>query len=520
MYIVYLSIFTLWPLSALADYLAFCHIWQLKEYRLDRLRDYGKSLTGKQFFRGWRLLSRPLVYLALFLLLPINLVILDFILLAIFLADLTNNLRAIISHRFYRPKLTAKSALLTSLAAAVEGILFYAFWDSPLILLLLAGRWFIFSGLVLSASIPTRLAKNFYVKKAAGKLAAAENLTVIGVTGSYGKTTVKNFLEQILSARFNVIKTPKNINTEIGIAGFILKSDFSGADIFIVEMAAYKIGEIKLICDMVKPRVGILTAINEQHLPLFGSLKNTQTAKYELLRSLPAAGLAIANSDNEYVRQYLGELKCQVKTFGQRPDFKPDLLLSEVVAAPNLKFRANSDEINTNIIGAHNAMNVAPAMLASEYLGLSRQQIAGQCLKLKLPEATMQLVNYGESTIINDSYNSNPEAFAAALNFIAGRETKGKKIVITPGMIELGEASDSAHEKISKLVAETADELIIISPNYAEALKSGLGDSAVYVRSIYEPEKLLNHIKRLKNQPNIILLEGRLPEIVKNEIKK
>ncbi|MDD4271957.1 MAG: UDP-N-acetylmuramoyl-tripeptide--D-alanyl-D-alanine ligase [Patescibacteria group bacterium] len=521
MLVLYLSIFILWPLSALADFGQFCYVWQLKEYRFDRLGDYFSTLSGKKFFHSWRILKRPFIYLILFLILPINLKSLSYAVIAILFIDLIYNFWAITKHNLLRPKLTAKSTILIILALLTEGILFFVFLNSHIIFIILALRWFTFSALAALAKLPTGLAKIIYLKIAKNKLAKFNKLTVIGVTGSYGKTTVKNFLEQMLSAKFKIIKTPKNINTEIGIAKFILNTDFSQTDIFIVEMAAYKIGEIKIICEMVKPRLGILTAINEQHLPLFGSIKNTQTAKYELLRSLPSDGLAIVNSDNKYCREFIPELKCQVKTFGQLAEFKPDCLVSDISSgADKLKFKATPDyEIETNIIGGHNAINIAPVILAADHLDFTKNEIEQGAGRFNLPEATMQIANYGSSVIIDDSYNANPASFAAALKFLADNKTSGKKIVITRGMIELGKASPEAHKKIGRLIAETAGELIIISPDSIKELESGIGDKNITVKTIFKHTELLDYIKNNKNQNNIILLEGRMPELIIKEIK-
>ena len=134
------------------------------------------------------------------------------------------------------------------------------------------------------------------------------DLTVIGITGSYGKSSVKEFLGHFLETEFSVIKTPRNTNTEIGVAQFVLASNFADKDVFIVEMGAYRPGEIKLICDMVRPSIGVLTVIAEQHLSLFGSIKNIQSAKYELLRSLPTNGFAVTNADNAYCTELLDTL--------------------------------------------------------------------------------------------------------------------------------------------------------------------------------------------------------------------
>ena len=512
----------LWFLSALADYGQFCYLWQLKEYRFDRLLNYSSTLSGKKFFRGWHAFKRPLIYLVLFLLLPVNFESLKIVLTAPLSIDLAYNLRALFSHNLSRPKFTIKATALIIFSLSIEGVLFLSFFTSHIIFIVLALRWFIISVLVMAAKLPTWLAKLIYLKTAENKLTKFKQLTVIGVTGSFGKTTVKNFLALAVSEKYKVIITPENINTEIGIAKFIIKNNFSAYDIFVAEMGTYKIGEIAALCKMVKPKIGILTAISQQHLALLGNIKNTQTAKYELLRSLPADGLAITNSDNKYCREFLNQLKCQVKTFGRFSEFNPDCLIKNSSQdKKGITFTAtikNNGQLNITspVIGSHNSLNIAPVILASLFLGLSEDEIINRCRHLKLPPRVLQLYAYGACLILDDSYNANPEGFLAALDVLAGYRER-KKIVVTRGLLELGEASQSRHEIIGKKIGQTANELIIISTDFAPYLKNSAGDIKIIIET--NRDKLLEIFKNFKEQNCIILLENRLPEKIYREIK-
>lgn len=523
MSLLFILIIPLWFLSALADYGRFCYVWQLKEYRFDRLRDYSSTLIGKKFLRSWAIFTRPLIYLALFLLLPVNLKLLEIALIAVLSIDLIYNLWALARHNLLRPKFTVKAAALIILALTIEAWFLFIFINNHFILAIMALRWFIFSAIAIMAKLPTWIAKLIYLKLAENKLAKYNNLTVIGVTGSYGKTTVKNFLTQTLGEKYRVLMTPKNINTEIGIAKFILKNNFTEYNIFVVEMGTYKIGEIAAVCKMVKPKIGILTVINEQHLALLGDIKNTQTAKYELLRSLPEDGLAITNSDNKYCREFLSQLKCRVKTFGLQSEFKPDCLIKNVDSlAHKIYFKAAIKDkqeliISAPIIGRHNSLNIAPVILAGQFLNLTDDEIIKACAKIKLPPKVLETSAYGQSIILDDSYNSNPEGFLAALEILSDYQGR-KKIVITRGMLELGQASRSWHETVGKKIAQCADELIITSPDSVNELKSGIGDSKIKIKTVYNPVKLLEYFKANKNQANLILLEGHLPEIIKKEL--
>ncbi|MBU0619938.1 UDP-N-acetylmuramoyl-tripeptide--D-alanyl-D-alanine ligase [Patescibacteria group bacterium] len=526
----------LWLASAIADYSEFCYVWQLKEYRWDRFIDFlstqqGKNFIIKSYKTLWRFL---LITLILIFWLITKAIILKYIVVLVLTCELILNLYKFFKHNLQRPKLTVKSGLIIFLAIIIEGSIILLTMQWFIILFLLAVRLDIISLIISVFILPTKWIKKNYINKAKQKLAylietevglrgaprspTSVNLTVIGVTGSYGKTTVKNFLMHILSAKYNVIKTPKNINTDIGIAKFILKTDFSDTDIFIVEMGAYKIGEIKIICNMVQPKIGILTAINEQHLSLFGNLKNTQKAKYELLRSLPKTGLAIINSDNFYCREYVKQLDCAAQTFGTQQKYKPDYLVHNIRTAQDNKIAFsgltkdnNQDEISAPIIGKHNAINIAPCILIANYLGIEYNQILEQCKTLKLPDNTLQIHNYGKSIILDDSHNSNPEGFRAALNVLKNYSSEYKKIVITRGMLELGKKSQKIHEKIGAKIAEIANELIIIKPDFASYLSHGAkGKYNLKITLQYNQQKLLKYIKTLKNKKCVVLLENRM----------
>ncbi len=503
MFFLLITIIILWLISAVLDFGALCYIWQLEEYRWDRFRVFVRTEQGKKFFKGYLLLWRPIALLIIFYYSLYDYFNVKWLVFAVLLFELLRY-----GFKLYRRQLkfstrTAKSFLIIILAILIEGGLLLWLKQWPFVFLMMILRFLIITLLVSLLILPTKLAKRFYIKKAIKKLEQYPNLKVIGITGSYGKTTVKYFLSQILEKKFKVIKTPKNINTDIGIAKFILKNDFNGIDVFVVEMAAYKIGEIKTICEMVRPKIGILTAISEQHLALFGSLKKTQSAKYELLRSLPTDGLAIVNSDNEYCRQYLNELKCQVITFGGEQIYKPDLLVDEQLRA-------------LAIGGKHNAMNFAPCILAAEYLGINREEIMAEVKNLKLPEQTLQIRQYGQSIVIDDSYNANPAGFKAALKVLAGYADY-EKIVITRGMLELGKRSDELHQEIGREIAAMADKLILITPDFRKPLARGI-EKKIEILEKYKSTELLAYFKELKNKKAAILLENRVPANIIKEL--
>ena len=260
--------------------------------------------------------------------------------------------------------LTKKAIIIILASIFAEGLIF-VFCAIDNLFAIVDSAFFILTAVVIVLQRLSNFIKNYYIRMAGKKLSFYPNLTIIGITGSYGKTSVKNFLTHILSGKYNTISAPKNINTDIGVAEFVLRTDFAKTNIFIVEMGAYKIGEIKKICDMVKPKIGILTAISEQHLSLFGDIKKTQQAKYELLLSLPADGLAVVNADNAYCRECLHEIKAPVMTFGIEPENNPTYLIENITSGLNgttwrRMVNGQDTKVDSPRIGEYTVLNVAP----------------------------------------------------------------------------------------------------------------------------------------------------------------
>jgi UDP-N-acetylmuramoyl-tripeptide--D-alanyl-D-alanine ligase len=523
-----ISLFALWILSALFDYSEFLYLAQLKEYRLDRFKDFMSTKQGKRFmFRYGRVVRVIVAAIALFW--PLNNIpALKYILLGVLMVDVSYALYRAFAGQMRRPKQTPKIAVLFGLALLFEFTLLYLTRDWVLTFLILIMRVFIIGTLIYLLYFPTTFVKKVAIRLAEKKLKRYKKLTVVGITGSYGKSTVKEFTSQILEGKFRVMKTPKNINTEIGIALFILKNDFANADIFVVEMGAYRMGEIKLICDMVHPTIGVLTGINEQHLSLFGNIRNTQKTKYELLRSLPADGLAVVNNDSPLVREFLHEIDAKVWSYGIDEEYDPTILITDLVQKMKEKrlegtIFSEPDQseysLSIPVLGRHNAWNFIAAGLVAGHLGMDHEEIAKQGSKLSLPKMTLAESKYGNCTIINDSYNSNPNGFKAALEFLGSFPSSRRRIVITRGMLELGEKSDELHELIGSEIDFVADELVIINEDFSDAMQMGVvGKYRTDILLRYERDELLKYVKSLKQTDAVILVENRLPSNVREEI--
>lgn len=355
----------------------------------------------------------------------------------------------------------------------------------------------------------TLLWRQGYLKKARIKREQFKNLLVIGVTGSYGKTSTKEFLYEILVEKFGVdkvLKTKAHQNSEMGIAGCVLNELKPGHEIFIVEMGAYNRGGIKLLCDMAKPKIGILTGINEQHMATFGSLDNTIKAKYELIESLPSDGTAFFNGNNKYCRDLHEKTKIKKVLYGQ-----------------NAKFFGEE-----NILGA---------MVVAKELGLSDEeiQVAVKKIENKFPGIKVKEGINGLK-IIDATYSANPDGVIANLEYLKTlRQAQGKLIIVMPCLIELGSASAEIHRKIGRKIAEVCDPVgdasrpyraglaIITTKDRFKELKEGFlgeGGKEEHILFLESPKEILKVLKSATSTGDAVLLESRVPKIVINEMVK
>ena len=509
--------------TAIFDYAYFTYFAQLKEYRIDRFRDFLSTQAGKDELMGYRVLWRALLVIALYTLLAgtISNILLVTVIIGI---DILAKVYCIWRKAIRRPVITAKAVLIIGILVGFEGLMLLFLPFINLLLLVLIFRWFFTALVVFLLAIPSTLAKKIYIIAATKKIARYKDLKVIGITGSYGKSSTKEFLAQILATKYNIKKTPKNTNTEIGVAKFILETDFKGIDVFVVEIGAYRTKEIQNICDIVHPTIGILTAIAPQHLALFGSMEHIAAAKKELLTSLPKEGWAITSVDNPYCREVITDLSCHIRTFGSDEEFSPDILIRNIEHTKNgITYRVSDDNmdhhVELHILGKHNVFNIVPAAIAAHKIGMKDEDIDTAIETLKPGHGSITVSQYGTATIINDSYNSNPEGFKAALDILNSFSSGRKRIVITRGMRELGELSDELHEQIGGEISFVADELIVTEKEVAASLAKGVVSKyKTNVQHMYDPQELLAYVQSLKKTNAVILVENRLHVMIAKEL--
>jgi len=359
----------------------------------------------------------------------------------------------------------------------------------------------------------------YYKSQALNKLKSM-NIPVVGITGSYGKTSSKNIINDILNVKLNSFATPKSFNTPYGLINSINNYLDKFNDIFIAEMGAFRIGEIKQNCKLVKPKYGIITSIGEAHLSTFGSRDNIMKGKFELVESLPSDGLAILNGDDEYQLKYKIKNNCSVKWIGiDNKDvdlYATNIKLSGKGTTFDCVFKDDKKKynFNTKLLGKHNVYNILAGILLGKELGLSIEELKRGVSSIKTIEHRLELKKYGNINIIDDAYNSNPVGSKMAVEVLGLME--GLKIIVTPGMIELGDKQYELNHKFGEYISEVCDYVILIGEKQTKPIYDGLIDSKFDKKKIF----VLNDVRdafplmnRLASEDTYVLLENDLPDL-------
>lgn len=346
------------------------------------------------------------------------------------------------------------------------------------------------------------------------------NMPVIGITGSYGKTSSKNILNDILNIKFNAFSTPKNFNTPYGLINSINNYLDKFNDIFIAEMGAFKRGEIKKTCDLMHPKYGILTIIGEAHLESFGSRENIQKGKFELIESLPSDGIGILNGDDEYQRNYQLKNNCKVYYIGIDSDNLDCRAINIKLSSNGTSFDVifkeddNKYSFQTKLLGKHNVYNILAGIMLGKCLGMSIEELQRGVSSIKVIEHRLELKKYGNINIIDDAYNSNPVGSKMALDVLNLMD--GEKIIVTPGMIELGDKQYELNYKFGEYISNVCDYVILVGVNQTKPIYDGLINNKYDKKKIYvinDVKEAFSIMNKLANGSTYALLENDLPDL-------
>lgn len=338
--------------------------------------------------------------------------------------------------------------------------------------------------------VEKRINQGFY-DDAKRILSAMPDLKIVGITGSYGKTSTKHYLHRILSEQFDTMMTPGSFNTTLGVIRTIREHLKPYNEVFIVEMGAKQAGDIKEICDLVNPSMGIITAVGEQHLESFGSIENVQKTKFELVDALPSDGLAVLNDDFEYVANRKVD-NVKALRYNVNSDAPADFHASDITYSPSgTTFSLKGPDgfeakFTTRLVGECNVSNLIAAIAVALRLGMSVDKISRAVAQIEQVEHRLNMKRTpGGVTIIDDAFNSNPTGSKMALDVLAMMRP-GKRIVVTPGMIELGARQRELNYEFGRKIATSADVAVIVGEYNREAITEGIKSVEPRSASIHE----------------------------------
>ena len=334
--------------------------------------------------------------------------------------------------------------------------------------------------------------------------------SVVGVTGSAGKTTTKDAIAHLLSTRFRVLKSEGNFNNHFGLPLMLLKLE-PEHEIAVIEMGMSHAGEIAALAKIAQPDTGVVTCVAPVHLEYFDSLAGIARAKYELVAALPSGGTAVLNADDEYVSQFGRDFHGRVVWFGMKPsaDIRAEKIENAGAAGSSFDLIANGlrEHVRLPLVGAHNILNVLAAVGVAIDKGISPSESAAALGSLAAPDKRGQVVTINGVTVINDCYNSNPKALAVMAETLAGMPAK-RRIVVAGEMLELGPTGEELHRASGTYIASLKVDFLIGVRGLARAMVDAASSVGVATEFMATPEEAGEWLARSTKAGDVVLLKA------------
>lgn len=496
------------------------YLWQLKEYRWGRFLAHFRTSKGKSILKDGKRWLKLFLLLILWLSSGWLFYGAGVVVGLIFLVETLKAVWDLQRGSLKTPKLTVKTWVLTGMTLGAEFLVAGAVFNFELQILLVGLLLFdiltpvVVTSLVWLLEPLVVLFKKRIFGKAGRKRNDLDQLMVVGITGSYGKTSTKEFLSKLLEDEFKVVKTEQHVNTEIGVAQTILEQVKPKHEIFVAEVGAYQKGEIERTCSFLKPGIGVLAGINEQHLATFSSQQNIIEGKYELVESLPEDGLAVFNGHNSYCRELYNKTEKPKRLIGP----EGDLVADEVqVSKDSVSFKIGPHRFELEVLGKDPIQNFLMAVEVARELGVSLEKIA-EVAKRKEFGGAQNLIQE-DYNVVDSSYSGNPNSVIAHLNYL--KEWEGKKVLVMPCLIELGAAAPKIHQQIGEKIAEVCDLAIFTTADYFEEVERGAIENGLKTNQIMlieDSDEIFERLEGYTGEEDIILLESRVPEALKEKL--
>ena len=394
--------------------------------------------------------------------------------------------------------------------AYAAGIIWFALF--PLFLPL----WIALSGLL--AWPVEKLISELYFRDAQRILKSRPDLIRIGITGSWGKTSVKFILGTILEEKYHTLVTPASYNTPMGVTKIIRSRLEPGHRVFVAEMGARHVGDIKEMCRLVHPAIGILTSVGPQHLDTFKTVERVAKTKYELIDALPEDGEAFFADDEGLCRQLYEKTDKPRHLTGMDPE-KDELWAENIRYSPDgstftLCREGERKECTTQLLGELNIRNILLCASVALSLGLTTEQIVRGIAKIRPVEHRLELIRHpGGLNVIDDAFNSNIRGAREAFRVL--KQFPSRRIVVTPGMVELGEKEAEMNREFGAAMADCCDTAVLIGRKRSEAIAAGLKESGYpdsQIRIVSSLDEATELLREITGAGDTVLFENDLPD--------
>jgi UDP-N-acetylmuramoyl-tripeptide--D-alanyl-D-alanine ligase len=334
--------------------------------------------------------------------------------------------------------------------------------------------------------------------------------TLVGITGSVGKTTTKEAIAHLLATRLRVLKSEGNFNNHFGLPLMLLRLE-AGHDAAVIELGMSHLGEIAALARIAQPEIGVVTAVAPVHLEFFKSVAEIARAKYELVESLHAGGTAVLNADDEYVSQFGRDFHGKVITFGLRPaaDVRAENIQPRGPAGSvfDLVVGACREKATLPLVGTHNVSNALAAVAVALERGLTPSEAVAALATLTPADKRGQVLQIGNITLINDCYNSNPKALDAMVDTLAAMPAK-RRIVVAGEMLELGPTGEELHRQCGRHLAGKEIDLLLGVRGLAQPMVEAAKSAGITAEFVATPEEAGEWLLREMRDGDVVLLKA------------
>ena len=359
--------------------------------------------------------------------------------------------------------------------------------------------------------------KKHYENEARNKLDSLDSLIKVGITGSFGKTSTKNIVNDIISDHFFTLITPASYNTPMGITRTVRGDLKPIHDVFVCEMGADKVNDIAYLMDFVKPKYGIVTSIGPQHLATFKSMENIINEKMQEIEMLPSDGVGFINLDNKYIRDYYIENDCKIVSVGivneNATYVAKNIKYSNSGTSFTVNINGKNHKFNTCLLGQHNITNILLGIALAIELGVDIKDLKNSVEHINQVEHRLEVKKINDYTFIDDAFNSNPVGSKMALDVLS--TMSGKRVIVTPGMIDLGKIQDKENYEFGKYMLNRADVVLLVGEKQTKPIYKGLKDVGFDMENVLvftNVKQAFNYIYSKCSKTDTILLENDLPD--------